>query len=188
MKLLVVIVNYRTADLTIDCLQSLDHEIKTVPGETRVIVTDNASGDGSAEKIRAAIDQHNWTWATLMPLEKNGGFAYGNNAAIAPALKAEHPPQYVYLLNPDTIVLPDALRELVRFLDANPAVGIAGGRAVNPDWTVRNSAFRFHTVLSELEGSIRLGVVSKLLCRHVVASPPPEEPGRVDWVSGASMM
>src|SRR5439155_18843185 len=100
----------------------------------------------------------------------------------------EHPPQYVYLLNPDTIVLPDALRELVRFLDAHPDVGIAGVRAVNPDWTVRNSAFRFHTVLSELEGSIRLGVVSRLLCRHVVAEPPPDEPARVGWVSGASMM
>src|SRR5438067_11872719 len=176
MKLLVVIVNFRTADLTIDCLQSLDHELRTVPGLKRVVVTDNASGDGSVEKIQAAIDANHWDWASVMALPKNGGFAYGNNAAIAPALKGAHPPQYVYLLNPDTIVLPDALRELLRFLDAHPAVGIAGGRAVNPDWTVRNSAFRFHTVLSELESALRLSVVTKLLGRHVVATPPPEQP------------
>src|SRR5688500_797493 len=91
-------------------------------------------------------------------------------------------PQSVYLLNPATVVLPDALRELVRFMDAHPNVGIGGGRAVNPDGTVRNSAFRFHTVLSELEGSIRVGVVSRMLEKHVVASPPPEQPAQVEWV------
>ena len=102
MKLLIVIVNYKTPQLAIDCLQSLDHELTTVPG-TRVIVTDNASGDGSAAAIRSAIEAHKWTWAEVMELPKNGGFAYGNNAAIAPALRSEHPPQYVYLLNPDTL-------------------------------------------------------------------------------------
>src|SRR5687768_6099546 len=97
MKLLVVIVNYKTPDLTVECLESLAPEIATVPG-TRVVVTDNASGDDSAEKISAAIAQHHWDWATFMPLETNGGFAYGNNRAIEPALKSQHPPQYIYLL------------------------------------------------------------------------------------------
>ena len=188
MKLLVVIVNYKTPDLTVECLQSLALEVKLVPGVTRVVVTDNASGDGSVEKIQSAIDKHGWTWASVLPLPNNGGFAYGNNRGIEPALQADDEPQYVYLLNPDTIVLPDALRELVNFMDAHPEVGIAGGRAVNPDMTVRNSASRFHTVLSELEGSIRLGVVSKLLRKHIVATPPPDEPQQVEWVSGASMM
>lgn len=188
MKLLVVIVNYRTPGLTVECLQSLAAEVKTVAGGTRVVVTDNASGDDSVEQIRGAIETNGWDWVTLVPLPKNGGFAYGNNRAIEPALAGEDKPQYVYLLNPDTVVLPDALRELVKFLDANPNVGIAGGRAVNPDGSVRNSAFRFHTVLSEFEGSIRLGVVTKLLKKHVVAEPPPEQPQQVDWVSGASMI
>ena len=189
MKLLVVIVNYKTADLTVDCLRSLAGELPSVPGgQTRVVVTDNASGDGSAEKIQAAVDQNGWHWAQVMPLPANGGFAYGNNRGMEAALAGDDKPQYVYLLNPDTVVLPDALRELVTFMDAHPEVGIAGGRAVNPDGTVRNSAFRFHTVLSELEGSIRLGVVSKVLKKHVVATAPPDEPRQVEWVSGASMM
>jgi GT2 family glycosyltransferase len=187
MKLLVVIVNYRTPQLTVDCLQSLAAEIVTVPG-TRVVVADNFSGDDSVSTISAAIAAKKWDWATFLPLPKNGGFSYGNNAAIAPALKSEDPPQYIYLLNPDTVVLPDALRELVKFLDQHPEVGIAGGRAVNPDGTVRNSIFRFHTVLSELEGSIRVGLVTKMLQNHVIASPPPDEPSPADWVSGASMM
>ncbi|MEA2735301.1 MAG: hypothetical protein QOE14_1752 [Humisphaera sp.] len=188
MKLLVVIVNYRTPDLTVECLQSLAPEIGTIAGGTRVVVTDNASGDGSVQQIEAAIARNHWDWARVIALPTNGGFAYGNNRGMESALASDEPPQYVYLLNPDTVVLPDALRELVKFMDAHPAVGIAGGRAVNPDGSVRNSAFRFHTVLSEFEGSIRLGFVSRLLKKHIVASAPPEEPARVDWVSGASMI
>ena len=53
-RLLVVIVNYRTSGLTIDCLRSLEAEVIALPGELRVVVTDNASGDGSAVP-RAAV-------------------------------------------------------------------------------------------------------------------------------------
>jgi GT2 family glycosyltransferase len=187
MKLLIVIVNYKTPELVIDCLQSLTHELPRVPG-TRVVVTDNASADGSVEKISAAIAKNHWDWVTLMPLDTNGGFAFGNNRGIEPALKSEHLPQYIYLLNPDTVVLPDALMELVKFMDEHEDVGIAGGRVLNPDMTVRNSVFRFHCVLSELENSVRLGFVTRMLQNHVIASAPPDLPTKVDWVSGASMI
>ena len=52
--LLVVVLNYRTAALTIDCLRSLSEEIRAIPG-SHVAVTDNASGDDSVEKIASAI-------------------------------------------------------------------------------------------------------------------------------------
>src|SRR4051812_48066173 len=150
MKLLIVIVNYKTADLTIDCLRSLASEMIS---DARVIVTDNDSRDGSAEKIRDAINSNGWSsWASIMPLSNNGGFSFGNNAAIRPAIQSNNPPQYVYLLNPDTICLPGAVRELVAFLDEHAKVGIAGGRAENRDGSVRRSVFRFHSVLGELEG------------------------------------
>ncbi len=65
--LLVVIVNYRTPDLTIDCLHSLVGEIKSLPG-TRVVITDNNSGDRSVEKISTAITDEGWNeWASFMP-------------------------------------------------------------------------------------------------------------------------
>jgi len=189
MKLLIVIVNYRTPGLTLDCLKSLVPEINTVSGGVRVVIADNASGDDSVAQIQQAIDANNWTWATMMPLAKNGGFAYGNNEAIRPALASSDPPQYVYLLNPDTIVLPDALKELTKFMDSRPDVGIAGGKAVGEDGTLRISAFKFHTPLSELEGSVRLGLISKILRNHIVATPSPDDvPSPVDWVAGASMI
>src|SRR6478609_8441971 len=151
MKLLVVIVNYRTPELTIDCLKSLEPEMRIVPS-SRVVVTDNDSQDGSAGKIKAVIEKHNWSsWCELMPLPRNGGFAWGNNQGIEPFLRSADRPEYVYLLNPDTVVLPDAVKSLVKFMDEHPRVGIAGGRAVNSDGSVRNSSFRFHSVLGELE-------------------------------------
>jgi N-acetylglucosaminyl-diphospho-decaprenol L-rhamnosyltransferase len=187
MKLLVVFVNWRTPDLTVDALRALAPEIPSVPG-MRVVIADNDSGDGSVDKIRAAIDAEGWTWASVLPTGRNGGFAFGNNAAIRPALAGDDKPDYVYLLNTDTLGLPGCLSELVAFLDANPKCGIAGGRAVNRDMTVRRSAFRFHSPLGELETTLKLGVATKLLKNRMVAIPIPEKPEPVDWVSGCSMM
>ena len=187
-RLLVVIVNYRTPELTIDCLRSAESEVLALPG-TRVVVTDNASGDSSVEKIQAAIDSEGWgAWASFQPLDCNGGFAYGNNAAIRPALESPNPPPYILLLNPDTIVRPGAFKVLVDFMDEHPDVGIAGSRLEDPDGTPQRSSFRFHTVFSELDAGLRLGVVSKLLSKWVVAPPVSDETGPTGWVAGASMM
>ncbi len=111
-------------------------------------MTDNASGDGSVELLHGTIRARGWEgWAAVQPLERNGGFAWGNNQAIRPALASEVPPRYVLLLNPDTIVRPGALAAFVDFLDRFPEVGIAGGRLENLDGTPQWSAFRFHSVL-----------------------------------------
>jgi GT2 family glycosyltransferase len=185
-----VIVNYRTPQLTINCLQSLEAEVRAV-GNVRVVVTDNASGDGSVELIRQAIETHGWdAWASLMALDHNGGFSFGNNAAIRPALASvEAPPlEYVLLLNPDTVVLPDALGTLLAFMDAHPDVGIAGSRLQDPDGAHQHSRFRFHSIWSELNSGLRLGVVTRLLRNYVVAATLVESDRVSDWVAGASMI
>ncbi len=184
---LVVIVNYRTGGLVVDCLESLESEMRLIPA--RVVVVDNASGDGSDQIIAAAIRDRGWSsWASVTTLEENRGFAAGNNAAIRPALASEAPPDFVWLLNPDTFIRPRALTTLVDFLRDHPAVGLAGSRLEDPDGTVQCSAFRYPTVFSELECGLRLGVVSGLLKSYVVAFPAPQEDLAVDWVAGASLM
>ena len=189
MRLLIVIVNYRTAGLTIDCLRSLAPEIPSLPPGTRVVVTDNASGDDSVERLTAAVGEGGWGgWVQVMPLPRNGGFAYGNNEAIRPALESQDSPDYVLLLNPDTLVRPGAVRALLDFMDVNPKVGIAGSRLEHPHGKPQRSAFRFPGVLSELDEGLRVSVVSKLLKRFVVAPPPPAKTCPVDWVAGASMI
>ena len=123
-------------------------------------------------------------WATIQPLEQNGGFAAGNNAAIRPALATADPPRYVLLLNPDTIVRPGAVRALVEFMEDRPDVGIAGSRLEEPDGTPQRSAFRFPSVLGELEGGLRLGLASRLLARWVVAPAVPAGPARSTGLPG----
>jgi GT2 family glycosyltransferase len=186
--LLVIILNYQTPRLTIDCLRSLESEVRSL-SKTYVVVTDNASRDGSVKQIQAAIETEGWSdWVSLMPLERNGGFAYGNNAAIAPALQSNNPPSYFLLLNPDTVVRPGALSTLVDFMNKYPEVGIAGSRLEEPDSTPQRSAFRFPTLFSEFDLALCLGVVSKLLSKWVIAPPVPKETCQTDWVAGASMI
>ena len=80
MKLLIVIVNYKVAHLTIDCLRSLAPEIPTVPG-IHVAVCENGTGDDSAVRIQKAIDEYGWqNWITLSAIHPNLGFTGGNNA------------------------------------------------------------------------------------------------------------
>jgi N-acetylglucosaminyl-diphospho-decaprenol L-rhamnosyltransferase len=186
MRLLIVIVNYRTPALVIDCLRSLADQID---GESRVVIADSLSGDDSIERISRAIEQSGWSaWASLIALQCNAGFAAGNNAVIAPALTSNDLPQYLWLLNPDTIVRPGAVGELLGFMDSHPRVGIAGSQLEDLDGTAQCSAFRFPSLAGEFEQAIRLGIVSKLLANKIVAPPVPQAECQIDWVSGASLI
>jgi N-acetylglucosaminyl-diphospho-decaprenol L-rhamnosyltransferase len=188
MKLLVVIVNYRVAHLTIDCLRSLAEEIERIP-EARVAVCENGTGDDSAERIQRAIDDHGWgKWCTLTAISPNLGFTGGNNVVLRPALQSPDPPQYVLLLNADTVIRQNALKSLVEFMDEHPNVGIAGSRLEGPDGTLQASAFRFVTPISEFESSINFGPISRLLHRWRSVPPMPSQTCEADWVSGTSMI
>ena len=188
MKLLIVIVNYRVADLTIDCLHSLSGEMKKL-SDARVAVVENGTGDDSAKKIQRAIDENGWaSWCDLTAIPINLGFTGGNNVILRPAMEFADPPQYFLLLNADTIVRPNAFDGLLEFMDRNPSVGIAGCRLEQPDGFTQRSAFRFQSPASEFEANIRLGLVTGLLKRWMVAPPVRDEAFQTDWVSGACMM
>src|SRR5205085_9051448 len=128
------------------------------------------------------------SWVELKALDQNRGFAGGNNAALRPLLAASPPPDYLLLLNPDTYIRPGAVKALVEFMEQNPRVGIAGSRLEDPDGTPQRSAFRFQSPLGEFEGNLKLGLISRLLSRWVVAPPVVNDPIETDWVSGASMI
>ena len=174
MKLLIVIANYRVAHLTIDCLRSIATEIGSV-AETRVAVCENGTGDNSAERIQKAITENGWSsWCTLTAVTPNLGFTGGNNVILEPALHSADPPQYILLLNADTIVQHNAFRVLVDFMDQHPSAGIAGSGLEYPDGAPQRSAFRFHTPMSEFNRSLSLGLVSRFLKRWEIAPPLPE--------------
>lgn len=187
-RIAIVIVNWRTAELVVDCLASL---AATVPdhGHVQVMVVDNDSPDDSVRKIGQAIEANHWqSWMHVLPQSRNGGFAFGNNQAIRMIMQDQTPPDFIWLLNPDTVVRPGALTELVDFMREHPEVGIAGSRLEEVDGTPQCSAFRFHGILSEFEEGIRIGVISRLLTSYRVAPAIRDQAHRTDWLSGASFM
>jgi N-acetylglucosaminyl-diphospho-decaprenol L-rhamnosyltransferase len=186
-SVLVVIVNYRTADLAVACLGSLASD-PSPPAQFQVVVVENHSGQ--EETLSRAIADRGWAnWVRLDVADRNGGFAFGNNRAIRQALASTDPPTYVLLLNADTEARPGAVRALVEFMDKNPEAGLAGSSFECPngsDWPI---AFRFITPLSELERGLRFGPASRLLQRYVVAQVMAQDrPQPVDWVAGASLI
>ena len=184
----IIIVNYRTADLAVDCLLSISAQFAELP-ELHVVVVDNASGDGSAEKLMEVVDRKAWHgWVSVLPLDRNGGFAFGNNAGIREALRSACHKDYIVLLNPDTIIHSGAIRVLLDFMDSHQCVGIAGSRLENAEGAVECSAHTAPSPLGELESSARWGILSGALRRYAVTPPMRETAHECDWVSGASLI
>lgn len=183
MKLVVVIVNYRTPNLTLDAVESVLPQLQ--PND-HVYVVDANSQDDSVEKLAAALA--NKPQIELMPLTVNRGFAFGNNEAIRRALAQAEPPEFLLLLNPDTVVRDDALPTLRDFMQAHPEAGLAGSRLEDPDGSSQLAARRFHGFWNELDDGIAFGPVSRLLHRWHITEPESPIPHPTDWVPGAALM
>jgi N-acetylglucosaminyl-diphospho-decaprenol L-rhamnosyltransferase len=190
-KVQVVIVNYRTPELVQDCVRSL-WRLRPASVHLEIVIVDNCSADGSVEQLRAFVRDEHGPWPVrLLASALNAGFAAGNNVALAKLLAPQErsgvDPQFVWLLNPDTVVSGGNLDDLVRFFAHEPRAGIVGNRILDRDGQVQTSAFRRHTWQSELESALNMGPIRTLMQRYVVAPSPSREPSEVDWVSGASM-
>jgi hypothetical protein len=181
-----VIVNYRTAELSLEAVASLLAELRPLPG-SRVYLVDNASPDDSLATFECARE----AWqdkVVLIAAPRNGGFGYGINLAVRQALAGQQPPDYFYVLNPDAQVEPGSLARLLAFAERHPQVGLAGSHIRDSDGQTQVAAFRFPSLLGELEGAANVGLLSRLLARHVVSLPLPEADCQVDWISGTSML
>ena len=188
MKVAISIINYKTPELVVDCLNSVVQEMAELEG-IEVFLVDNDSQDESAQIFNHYIENNHCKEVVhFIQAERNGGFAYGNNLAIQAAMSQKDKPDFIYLLNPDTVLHKHGINHLVNFMHQNSQVGIAGGSLVGPDGEYQGAPRRFPSLFSELETSARLGLISRLLDRHVVPLPLSEKPFACDWVSGASMM
>jgi len=181
-RLGVVIINYRTPDLVIDCLTSLEDEVDAA--RDVVIVVDNDSADGSDETIERAIEARGWsTWARLVRAGVNGGFSAGNNVGMR-AVRAK---AYL-LLNSDTLVRPGAVSILLDAMRRRPDAGLIAPRLEWPDGRPQVSCFRFKTPLTELVAAAGTGVVTRALSRHDTPLPVSSEPIQPDWASFAGIL
>ncbi len=143
-NLSVVIVSWNVRELLRGCLRSLFADLEGAALKAQVWVVDNASADGSAEMVAADFPQ-----ARLIASKENLGFAAGNNVALR-AMQTEHESPFVWLLNPDTEVLPGATAALLAALQGRQRVGVVGARLLNPDGSLQHSAFRFPGIVQLL--------------------------------------
>lgn len=178
----VVIVNYRTPNLVIDCLASLLPELSGV--DAHIVVVNNHSGDNSAEIIGAWITAHNAEGkVTLILSNTNGGFAAGNNIGIR-ALKA----MLYLLLNSDTLIRPGAIRGLLNTALEFPEAGLFSPRLEWLDGKGQESCFRFHSPLSELSSAAQTGPIDSLLKNYIVALPVQAQIAHPEWTSFACVL
>lgn len=188
MKVHAVLLNWRTPAMTLDALEALVLSLEGIGDSWAITLVDNDSQDGSEEALREAVAERGDDRITVVQSGYNGGFGSGNNVGLRRALKSDDPPEYLYILNSDAFPQERALRHLVDHLDANPSVGIVGSYIYGVDGEPHCTAFRFPSIQSELEGSLRLGVISRALGDFVVPMGIPEHTTQVDWLAGASMM
>jgi GT2 family glycosyltransferase len=169
------IVSLNTRQLLADCLRSVMAS-KDLAFDVHVV--DNGSSDGSATMVAVQFPE-----ARLTESESNRGFAAANNCAIRRADS-----RYVLLLNPDTLVLPETIGQLVSFMDAHPGVGICGPKILFPDGRFQSCGYRFPTLMSEVRQSKNVHKVLRLLIGEESPLSVESAPFDVDWVDGACIL
>ena len=180
--LAVILINYKTSELVIDCLETLLPEIRHING--KVIIVDNNSGDNSCELInnwiaeKAVSDKF-----MLLALAHNYGFSGGNNAGIL-AIEAD----YYLLVNSDTLVRKNAIKLLLDEAINDNSAGIISPRLEWRDGRPQKSCFRFHTPMSELIFSAHTGLITKFLYRWNMLQVVSENNDYYDWTSFACVM
>ncbi len=187
--LLTVILNYRTAPMTLRATEAALAAMDGIAGE--IVIVDNDSRDGSDETIRNHIADAGWDRndrVRLLQSGHNGGFGAGNNVGIRAGLSDGSRPDFIYVQNSDAFPEPEAIRVLLNHLVAHPETAFAGSYIHGEDGVAHTSAFRFPSILSEFESAIRFGPVSRLLARHRVPIETPRDGQSVDWLAGASLM
>jgi GT2 family glycosyltransferase len=179
--LTVVVVNYNVRELLRDCLRSLQASQSRWSFE--VIVVDNCSSDGSAEMVGADFPE-----VRLIVSPSNDGFAAANNRGI----RAAQPSRYVMLLNPDTVVPPDALERLVDFMEAHPEAGVLGPKLVKGDGTLdlacRRSFPTPRIAFYHAFGLDKLFPNSPEFAQYNLTYLDEDELSEVDCVVGAAML
>jgi glycosyltransferase involved in cell wall biosynthesis len=96
---LTVILNYRTAEMTLESAKAALREMEGIAGE--IVIVDNDSGDGSFEAMTEGVRAAGWTRVRVLQSGRNGGYGAGNNFGVRAGLSDGRRPDYVYILNSD---------------------------------------------------------------------------------------
>ena len=169
-----IIVNWNTRQLLIDCINSIYTTVTNLSYQINVV--DNGSTDDSVRAVR-----ERFTEVLITENPENRGFAAAVNQALDDDIA-----KYSVLLNTDTILQKDAIHILYSFLEQHKDVGIAGAQLQKPDGTRQHSYDNYPTLATEL--------FNKSLLRWFSPSKYPSKkreiihPVKVESVIGACLM
>jgi GT2 family glycosyltransferase len=162
-----------------DCLQSLYQNTRL---SFEVIVVDNNSQDGVVQMLHSEYPE-----ITLVENQENAGYTHPMNQAMRLGRG-----RYLLQLNPDTLILPEAIDRLVVFMDQHPEVGICGPKVLNRDRTLQKPCRRGEprpwAVLTYFLGLSSLFPRSPLFSQYLLTYLDEDEIHEVDGVAGSCMM
>lgn len=180
-QLCIVLLNYQTPELTIDCLKSLISQARDL--NAKIVVVDNKSSDNSVELIGDWIDQSDYPEITLICSDINGGFASGNNIGVN-STDAE----FYLLLNSDTLLRDNALAAMLSAISAQDSIGLLSPRLEYGDGKPQESCFRFHRPLGQLLASSKTDLFFKLFPNMEAAHRVSDHSADYEWTSFACIM
>ena len=175
----IIIVNYNVRHLLRKCLHSIYHNTKEISLE--ITIVDNNSTDGSVDMVKSEFPE-----VKLIENCQNLGFAKATNQGLR-----ENQGRYILLLNPDTVVLPNALDGMVDFMDENPDAGAVGCKLLYPDGSLQPSCRSFPTLRAaffENSGLERLFPRNKLIGNYRMGYWRHDCVREVDQPMGSALM
>jgi N-acetylglucosaminyl-diphospho-decaprenol L-rhamnosyltransferase len=200
-SLAIITVSWNTRDLLRRSIDTVHASLAGSGIDYTIVIVDNGSTDGTPAMLRAEHPE-----VLLLESGRNLGFAGGNNLALRRVFgdggwglgelipsPSSHPPapDYVFLLNPDTEVIGDAIPTLVRYLEAHPHVALVGPQLRYPDGSVQPSRRRFPSKGVYFWESTPLEQrwpENPWARRYRLADAPDDVEQEVDWLVGAALM
>ncbi|PJA10773.1 hypothetical protein COX67_03260 [Candidatus Falkowbacteria bacterium CG_4_10_14_0_2_um_filter_36_22] len=179
MDISIIILNYKSKGLALNCIKSIkEADMRGINYE--IIVVDNNSDDSLGDILA-------WQYPEIKFVQNTGnlGMGAGNNIGIKRANG-----KYVCVMNPDTIAMEDTFKILYEFMEKNLAVGLAGPKQYNPDRTVQNSCYRWHSLLTPIYRRTPLGgfkFAQKDLDRFLMKDFNHKAMKEVGWLLGSCL-
>jgi GT2 family glycosyltransferase len=176
LDLSIIIVNYKTPKLILNCLASIHTYTESVDFE--VIIVDNQSGDDSQAVVLAQYPTVRW-----FDMGYNAGFARANNYGIK-QVKARN----VLLLNSDTLLTDNVLARCVDELDKQPDVAAVSVLQRGSDGQLRPNLYTTFGQMRRAFYILPAGAFFQKWLQRLIPDPQYSDPNQVEWLSGAFLM
>jgi len=173
----IIIVNYNTIDLILNCINSIIDKTQGLSYE--IIVVDNASSDNCKARIRMKFGER----ISVIEAKENLGFGKANNLGIAIAQGRN-----IIFLNPDTLLINNAIKILSDYLDTHGNVAVCGGNLFDINGiSIHSYNIVFPTIFDEIDQACHR-ILSKIIYGKSTMFNYSIHPKKVAYITGADLM